>query len=99
MTALSTKASVFAKSIVTWATVSAVVITAALAAVQSGDVLPDNWVEPTVTYGGSALAFLGAITTVIKRVMPVPVDGVQVLTTDAQTVDVHRGWGEGEETP
>lgn len=88
-------------SIVTWAVAASLAITVVMSEVQSAGWLPDNWVGPIVQWGAIAVGVLGSVVTVIKRVMPVPEEGLQVLTSDGEqyvdlgdddTLDVVRGW-------
>lgn len=79
-------------SIVTWATFAASVVTGIVAELRVSDSLPDNWTGPVIAVLVPLSGVLIAATAVIKRVMAVPAEGMQVVAEDGEALDVHRGW-------
>lgn len=86
------RARVVLSSVVTWATVISAVLTALVTQLQSADVLPSNWTGPVISVAIVVIGVLSATIAVIKRVMPVPEEGLQVVLDDEGILPVERGW-------
>lgn len=86
------RARVVLSSVVTWATVISAVLTAVVTQLQSTDILPSNWTGPIISVAVVVTGVLGVTIAVIKQVMPVPAEGMQVVLDDGDILPVERGW-------
>lgn len=89
---MKTKVRVILTSVVTYATIASAVIAGLVAELRAEDMLPDNWTGPIISIAAPVAGVLAVTAGTIKRVMPVPKDGVQVVMEDGSVQDVHRGW-------
>lgn len=92
MATLAEKARITVNSVVSWAVFATVVLTAVMSEVQDADWFPESWAGEVLKWGAILVGALGAAIRVLKKVTPVPEEGLQVVLEDGTTADVVRGW-------